>query len=227
MAAYKGVYGPSCYNRFENLDGVEAKIISHLVHSNTKHADLFWKLLAYNDYHALSKDPVSEADRQQMVCTDINGYGNTKRVFAQPFTDDAWQEQCCSVYIYVDKLIPVDHEKSIVEVRIETLVHTKIAIVAGDGDSVFNPETNPNDETADKSDIVVTFKNRATLLLKCLLAELNGLYLDGVGYLQFNQKLDNKSYAEHSLYNNRSFAGHSFTMAFMLSGVSDDPSRGW
>lgn len=41
MAAYKGEYGSACYNRFENLDGVEAKIISHLVHSNTKHADLF------------------------------------------------------------------------------------------------------------------------------------------------------------------------------------------
>ena len=51
------------FNRFTNIDGIEAKIVEHLVNSTTKHADLFWKILKYNDLNALSQPSVTKAER--------------------------------------------------------------------------------------------------------------------------------------------------------------------
>src|SRR5574344_2046683 len=104
-------YGYSDYNdfnRFQNLEGLEAKIVDHLVNSHTKHAEIFWKILKYNDLYALSQPAVSIAERWKLVCND-NGDQTNKRLFFKPFIDDAWQEQCSSVYIYVETINPVDH----------------------------------------------------------------------------------------------------------------------
>lgn len=74
------------FNRFQNLDGIEAKIVEHLVNSESKHAQTIWKLLKYNDLNALSKPNLTKKEREALICFD-NGYGNTKRVFFQPFVD--------------------------------------------------------------------------------------------------------------------------------------------
>lgn len=174
------------YNRFENLDGIETKIVNHLISSESKHAKIFWKLLKYNDIYALSQPDLTEAEKIELVYND-NGEMTSKRIFFQPFINDAWQEQCCSVYIFVSDIDPFDHTRSNVSVTVETVVHSKICAIAGDGDPELNPEANPNDSDAE-GNIIVAYKNRATVLLKCILAELNGLYLDGIGYLQFNSK---------------------------------------
>lgn len=109
------------------------------------------------------------------------------RVFMQPFVDDAWSEQCSSIYVYVNGIYPNNLQLSTVDVTIELIVHSKISVINGDGDELTNPDANPNDST-DKGDIVVTSKNRATVLLKSLLAEFNGLYIDGIGFLEFNSE---------------------------------------
>ena len=204
------------FNRFPNLDGIEAKIVMHLVNSKSKHADILWKILKYDsDIYALSKPSVSKQERMALVCNN-NGEPTGKRVFFAPFVDDAWQEQCSSLYIYVENIVPVDHLKAIVGITVETVVHSKISAINGDGDQILNPQANPNDSAVD-GDLIVTFKNRATVLLKCILAELNGLYLDGIGYLQFNQKLSLKGKAEMPLWNNRSFYGHSTHFAMEMA----------
>ena len=139
---------------------------------------------------------------------------------------DAWQEQCSSLYVYVEQIVPQDHLKAAIGVTIETVVHAKIAAVRGDGDPSLNKEANPNDSDSE-GNIVVAFKNRATVLLKSILAELNGLYIDGIGYLQFNTKLSLKSKTEMPLFNNRSYYGHATMFGMMLSGVSDSGNIGF
>ena len=161
------------FNRFQNLDGLEAKMVSHLVKSQTKFADIIWKLLKYNSLDALSQPTVSEAERWEMVCYD-NGDPVSKRVFFSPFVDDAWQVQCSSLYIYVENVLPIDHLRSTVGITIETVTHSKISAINGDGDEFLYPLANPNDSDG-KDNVVVAFKNRATVLLKCILAEFNGL----------------------------------------------------
>ena len=222
----------AAYNRFQDLDGIEAKLVDHLVNSQTKYANIIRKLLKYSSLDALSKPNLTTAERWSLVCND-NGEPTSKRVFFSPFVDDAWQEQCSSIYIYVEQVLPIDHLRSTVCVTIETVTHSKVAAVSGDGDPDQNYTTisksdgkteivslaNPNDATKE-GNIVVAFKNRATVLLKCLLAEFNGLYIDGVGYLQFNMRMPIKCKATMPIYNRRSFYGHSIMFAANMAADS-------
>ena len=240
MAKYEGNYSEfNALNRLENLDGIEWKIVDHLINSNTKHANLIWKILKYDsDIYALNKDPVDKDVRRQLVCTN-NGEHTKKRLFLQPFVDDAWSEQCSSVYIYVDELHPVDQTRANVIVTVEAVVHAKTSVIAGDGQQItiqdptdpdkknnYNPNANPNDSDK-QGNIVVTMKNRATVLLKSIIAELNGLYLDGVGYLLLDKKLDAQTGAKLSLWNNRSYYGYSIKLCTTQSGVSDSADIGF
>ena len=90
-------------NRFENLDSLETKIINHLVNSTSKHADIFWKILKYDDLHALSKPPLDKQARLELINND-NGESKSKRLFLTPRNDDGQVDQCSSVYIYVENI---------------------------------------------------------------------------------------------------------------------------
>lgn len=226
-AKYEGTYSEfNSVNRLQNIDGLEWKIVDHLIYSKTKHADNFWKILKNDsDIYALSKPSVEEKERRKLVCTN-NGEPTTKRLFIQPFVDDAWSEQCSSVYVYVDEVRPMDQTRANVIVTVEAIVHAKTSVIAGDGDKATNPQANPNDSN-EQGNIVVTMKNRATVLLKSIVAELNGLFLDGIGYLYLNQKTDTKSGAVLSLWNNRSYYGYSIKFVIAMSGVSDNADIGF
>ena len=223
MAYYEGQHSNyNAANRFQNLDGVEWKIISHLINSETKHADNIWKILKYDsDVDALAGKTVSKKERLALVSKN-NGEPTKMRVFMQPFVDDAWSEQCSSLYVYVSGINPTNLQVSTVDVTVECIVHSKISVINGDGDEITNPDANPNDSN-EQGNIVVTSKNRATVLLKSLLAELNGLYIDGIGYLIFNSTMSKNCKAKLNLWNSRSFYGYSITFTTEMSGVSDNP----
>lgn len=151
-----------------------------------------------------------------------NGQSTDKRVFIQPFVDDAWSEQCSSIYVFVDNIRPTSHLESVVGVTVEIIVHSKISVISGDGDEILNPEANPNDSDR-QGNIVVAWKNRATVLLKSILAELNGFYVDGVGELTLDQNVTPDSKVELNLWNHRSFYGYTVKFNTKLAGVSDNP----
>lgn len=213
-------------NRFENLDSIETKILQHLLYSETKHAQNFWKLLKYATLNALSEDNVVLEDRLALISQD-SGYPTDKRVFLAPFIDDAWDAQCSSVYIFTEKLTPVNNNDTIVGVTVEIITHSKVSVINGDGDPLLNEKANPNDTNAD-GEIIVPIKNRETVLLKSVLAELNGLYLDGIGYLQFNNFKD-KVTGEVSmpLFNSRSFYGHTIKFVMHIAGSSGSGDIGY
>lgn len=225
-------------NRFINIDGLEAKIIEHLMNSSTKYAENFWRILKYDSKDALSCSALTKEEKIKLV----DGYGGNSsggqtedtRVFFSPFVDDAWVKECSSVYIFVDDIYPLGVTKANVSLTVETVIHAKINAIYGDADFISNPGgTNPNDYYFSNAEApVVQYKSRATVLLKCILAELNGLYLDGIGYLLFNTQGDSssgdvKGKAKLSLFNRRSFFGHSVQFNVAMSGVSDDADNGF
>ena len=214
------------FNRFQNLDSIETKILQHLIYSESKHANNFWKLLKYATLNALSEDNLTTAEKLALICND-SGYPTDKRVFLAPFIDDAWDTQCSSVYIFTEKITPVDHTRATVVVTVEIITHSKVAVINGDGDPLLNDQANPND-TNDVGEVIVPIKNRETVLLKSVLAELNGLYLDGIGYLQFNKIKDSvNSEVSMPLFNSRSFYGHTIKFVMELSGVSSSGCIGF
>lgn len=235
---YKAEYSEyTLYNRFENLDSIETKILEHLLYSETKHANNFWKLLKYPDLNALSQPDLTKAQRLELINND-SGYPDNKRVFLSPFMDDAWEVQCSSVYIFTERIKPIDPMKAVVGITVETVTHSKISVINGDGDPDLNEDqrnddgqiirygANPND-TDEKGSIVVPMKNRETVLMKSLLAELNGLYLDGVGYLAMSPIDPEKAEVSMPLFNSRSFYGHSLRFLIEVSGVSSSGAEGY
>ena len=213
------------YNRYENLDSIEYKLISHLIYSQSSHAQKIWKILKYNTIDALSMPNVEVADRIALVCTD-NGQETDKRVFLSPFTDDAWTEQCSHIHFYIEGIYPDDRLQSKIVIGVETIVHSKISNIAAESDD--DPTANPNDYVeADKEEQYVFYKNRETVLLKHVLAEFNGLYIDGVGMLQFNRNTSLYVNSVLSLWNNRAYYGHFTKMACIFSGISDNASVGF
>ena len=213
-------------NRFENLDSIEDKILQHLLHHETKHTNNIWKLLKHATLNALSEADVSLPDRLSLINKDT-GYPTDKRVFLSPFVDDAWAVECSSLYIFVDKIKPIDHTRAAIYVTVETVTHSKISVINGDGDSDLNPDANPNDSDIN-NEVIVDIKNRETVLVKSLLAELNGLYLDGIGYLQMN-KLENDVSGDVSmpLFNGRSYYGHRINFVVEMSGISESADWGY
>ena len=213
-------------NRFENLDSIEDKILQHLLHHETKHTNNIWKLLKHATLNALSEAEVSLPDRLSLINKDT-GYPTDKRVFLSPFVDDAWAVECSSLYIFVDKIKPIDHTRAAIYVTVETVTHSKISVINGDGDSDLNPDANPNDSDIN-NEVIVDIKNRETVLVKSLLAELNGLYLDGIGYLQMN-KLENDVSGDVSmpLFNGRSYYGHRINFVVEMSGISESADWGY
>lgn len=235
---YQGEYSENECNRFENLEGIEGKILNHLFYSKTTHAENIWKILKYDDRDPLSHDKVSLKDRNALIFkNDKEGGATTKRFFIQPFVDDAWSEQCSSVYVYVDEIHPTDYTRANVIVTVEVVVHSKISLIQGNDEDISDinddedeakksTQYNPNDFDK-QGHIVVAWKNRATVLLKSIIAELNGLYLDGIGYLFIDPKLDSSTGAKLSLWNSRSFYGYTIKFAVKMGNVSDDPDKGF
>lgn len=212
------------FNRYTNLDGVEWRVISALVHSDSKHANNIWKMLAYNEEDCLFKDNLSTKERLALVYRD-NGLSTSKKVFLTPYVDDAWNEQASRLDVFVERIIPTNHEIGQVNVGIEILVHNKITNIYGDAEEE-NPQSNPS-ELSEEGEVLIPTKSRATTLLKSVIAELNGQMIAGVGQLQLNASMNPYCGVKQYVWNNRAYLGYAVTMCTLMSGVSRTSAFGY
>ena len=205
----------SAFNRFVNLDSIEGRIINYLITSTNADAERLWKLLRYNDKNALSYDNLTKQEKSALIYTGEESQSDDKRVFMQSYIEDRFSVQCSLLKIYVDSIVPINHLLSIVNVGIDIMSHNKIQIVINDSfDELENPDTYRQIEEA------ILYKNRNTLLLKCLLSILNGATVEGVGQFQFNQKLSVFSQSKSGIFDNRQYNGSKNIFAVNMSGVS-------
>lgn len=213
----------SAFNRLTNLDNVEWHIIDYLLKSDTKYAQYLWKLLAYDTQDCLSKPNVPYAERIKLVYTG-NGESTSYRVFMTPYIDDAWEEQTAHLHIYLHSLVPRDHLHTVVNIGIETVVHNKISNIFGDA-SRFNDFTNPVELQDGR--ILTPYKSRASEMVKNVIGELNGTFVNGIGVLQFNQRIAPEDGAKLNVWNGKKFFGHQVILSSMLSGVSEESGIGY
>ncbi len=227
-------------NRFQNLDGIEYKIVQILLNSDNKYANNVWRILKYDTQDALNKPALTHEEKLELIGgtpqnMKVNqGVGSDEiktRVFLYPFVNEARTLQATSIYIYVNKIEPINIGQSNVDIVIETVTHANLGEVLTDADIVSNPEeTNPNDyHYTDEENPYVEYKSRATVLLKSLLAALNGKYIDGVDTLNFTKAakgLETNGKAEMNMYNRRSFFGHTIHFNATMSGLSDSSDIG-
>ena len=82
-------------------------------------------------------------------------------------------------------------------------------------------------ETDEDGNILIPTKSRATTILKCVLAILNGLYVDGVGTLQCNQLTSPYCGVRSYVWNDRSYFGYSVTFSTVMAQETVNPDCGW
>lgn len=213
------------YNRYNNLDGLEWRIIHALVNSDSKYGKYLWKLLKYNTPECLTEAELTNKEKYKMVYRD-NGEASNYNVFLLPFIDDGWANQASRLDVYMSRIEPYNAICSKVDVTIEVIVHNKINNIYGDADDEENPLTNPT-ETDEDGNILIPTKSRATAILKCILAILNGVYVDGVGELQCNQEVSPYCGVRSYVWNNRSYFGYSITLSTIMGKQSKNPDCGW
>ena len=226
-----GNMNDAAYNRYPNLDNVEWKVIYALAASKSHHMKYLWRMLKYNTPDCLileddSVDPSNPnyiSNRLDLVYVG-NGVSAEKKVFMMPYVDDAWVSESARLDIFVDKIEPVDHIKSCVNIGIEVVVHNKISNIDGNA-CADDPSTNPGELRNGES--VIPYKSRATTMLKCVLSELNGCFVDGVGTLQHNMKVSAEDRTKSQVWNNRAYFGFSIVMSTFMGGVSVNPAYGW
>ena len=211
------------YNRFTNLDGIEDKILFYLISEkdkNSKQLDMvhtIWRILYYNDEYCLVDDEQHPLPKYKDIVKLIDNCGNEQmksRLFRYPFVEDTITEQCSQIRVYVDSIIPESHLISNVGIAVEVIIHDKIANIIN---NLYNEEDEPNNPT--ETQPLVTYKNRSTVLLRNVLALLNGADIAGVGKLQFNRQQNGYSQALLGKWNNRNFFGYKVIMGCSMSGT--------
>lgn len=219
-----GFYEAEKFNRFTNLDGVEWRIIDAFVKSDSRHAKAFWKMLNYNTEDCLTRPELSNKEKYSLIYRD-NGVSDQKKIFLQPFLDDAWTAQSSRVNIYVDSIEPKNYVVSTVNIAIEVVVHNKINNIYSLPDN-GQYDVNPSEYGEDGSPLIYT-KSRATTLAKAIIAELNGRGIAGVGMLQLNKELNSESKVVSHVWNNKSYLGFKIVFSTLMSGASDNSAIGY
>lgn len=213
----------NAYNRFVNLDNIEYRIVQFLAKSDNKYADYLFKILKWDTMDALMRPSLTFEERMKLLYSN-NGDAAGERIFLSPFIDDSFEEQSSHLHIYIHSVVPKNHLISTVNVGIETIVHNKISNIQGDA-AMYNPDANPS-EMGNNGQPEIILKNRASVMLKCVLAALNGSFVAGVGTFQFNSEVSPYDNSKMSLWNGKKFFGFSSVMSTFLSGVSTTPECG-
>lgn len=203
------VYDETNFNHFINLDSVETRVIRYIRDSERPEAQRIWKLLKYNDVRALFNKDLTQKEKNDLIYLDQDQ--DKCRVFNFHFIEDEFVETCSLIKVYIHSIEPTNHLVSKVNVGIDILSHNKLSNVYNDdGDTLDGGREVEED---------IPVKNRNSVILRSLLSLLNGAIIEGVGVLQFNMEMTEKSKAEMRLTNNRNFYGYTMVMTCEMSGV--------
>lgn len=208
------------YNRLQNLDGIEDRLIYYLLSPKNKteleleQVHNIWRILYYNDTDALKKPLPSYSQVVKLIYND-NGAQNGYRIFRSPRMEDGWTEECSMIKVYVDSIIPVNHLRAIVNVGVDVVVNTKIINLSVPQDSI--------DVYIDEIEgipVSVKTKSRVTVLTQAVISLLNGAEVAGVGKMIFSREQSIFNQAQYGIWNNRNYEGIKIVMGVSMSGVS-------
>lgn len=124
-------FAPSQYNRFPFLDSCDERIIYYLLSPNNKTAEALeathkiWKLLFYEDIHALNRPLPDYKDVIKLICND-NITQTDYRIFRSPHFSSAWTQQNMLLKVYVDQILPTDRYKAVVNFGVDIVCNSQI-----------------------------------------------------------------------------------------------------
>ena len=185
------------YNSLSRLPTIPYNIMVYLAKSTDPVAEVFWKMLAYKDYKALSHEPLTFQQKMKLVWAQ--GKQDTYSVFLTNLIEDAMAESKQIVKIYQYYIHASELYTSTVVYAFDCLYGGQMSLVEYNGIPV----------------------NRGDLFIHCILTLLNGVEVGGVGKLMFLDDMSRYSAARSTIGNNKTFTGVQLYMAVNVgdSGV--------
>ena len=185
------------YNSLSRLPTIPYNIMVYLAKSTDPIAEVFWKMLAYKDYKALSHEPLTFQQKMKIVWAQ--GKQDAYSVFLTNLIEDAMAESKQIVKIYQYYIHASELYTSTVVYAFDCLYGGQMSLVEYNGIPV----------------------NRGDLFIHCILTLLNGVEVGGVGKLMFLDDMSRYSAARSTIGNNKTFTGVQLYMAVNVgdSGV--------
>ena len=177
------------YNSLSRLPTIPYNIMVYLAKSTDPIAEVFWKMLTYKDYKALSHEPLTFQQKMKLVWAQ--GKQDTYSVFLTNLIEDAMAESKQIVKIYQYYIHASELYTSTVVYAFDCLYGGQMSLVEYNGIPV----------------------NRGDLFIHCILALLNGVEVGGVGKLTFLDDMSRYSAARSTIGNNKTFTGVQLYMA--------------
>lgn len=177
------------YNSLSRLPSIGYNIMVYLAKSTDPIAEIFWKMLAYKDYKALSHEPLTFQQKMKLVWAQ--GKQDTYSVFLTNLIEDAMAESKQIVKIYQYYIHASELYTSTVIYAFDCLYGGQMSLVEYNGIPV----------------------NRGDLFIHCILYLLNGAEVGGVGKLMFLDDMSRYSAARSTIGNNKTFTGVQLYMA--------------
>ena len=177
------------YNSLSRLPTIPYNIMVYLAKSTDPVAEVFWKMLAYKDYKALSHEPLTFQQKMKLVW--LYGKQDTYSVFLTNLIEDAMAESKQIVKIYQYYIHASELYTSIVVYAFDCLYGGQMSLVEYNGVPV----------------------NRGDLFINCILTLLNGVDIGGIGKFKFLQDASRYSAAKSTIGNNKTFTGVQLYMA--------------
>ena len=177
------------YNSLSRLPTIPYNIMVYLAKSTDPIAEVFWKMLAYKDYKALSHEPLTFQQKMNLVWAQ--GKQDTYSVFLTNLIEDAMAESKQIVKIYQYYIHASELYTSTVVYAFDCLYGGQMSLVEYNGIPV----------------------NRGDLFIHCILTLLNGVEVGGVGKLTFLDDMSRYSAARSTIGNNKTFTGVQLYMA--------------
>lgn len=190
------------YNSLSRLPTIPYNIMVYLAKSTDSTADVFWKMLAYKDYKALSHEPLTFQQKMKLVWAQ--GKQDTYSVFLTNLIEDAMAESKQIVKIYQYYIHASELYTSTVVYAFDCLYGGQMSLVEYNGVPV----------------------NRGDLFIHCVLTLLNGVEVGGVGKLTFLDDMSRYSAARSIIGNNKTFTGVQLYMAVNVGDTGEEVGCG-
>lgn len=216
------------FNRFVFLDGIEDRIIYYLISPINKTPEqlewvhTLWRTLFYDTRSCLNDPLPSYTDIISLIYSGSgnalegsSSIQNNKKIFRSLNQEEAWTQESSLMRIYVDSISPVNDYTATINVGVDIIAHNRIMDIDAE-----ESDRNLIEILPDGTRINVATKNRLTVMLRCILALLNGANVQGVGLLRYNQQLSSSCQTRYALWNLRAFGGYKNIFSTQVSGVN-------
>lgn len=190
------------YNSLSRLPTIPYNIMVYLAKSTDPIADIFWKMLAYKDYKALSHEPLTFQQKMKLVWAQ--GKQDTYSVFLTNLIENVMAESKQIVKIYQYYIHASELYTSTVVYAFDCLYGGQMSLVEYNGVPV----------------------NRGDLFIHCILTLLNGVEVGGVGKLTFLDDMSRYSAARSTIGNNKTFTGVQLYMAVNVGDTGEEVGCG-